>query len=97
MPSIEVQMISAPWCKRCAELKPDILRTANMAQARFAYLNYDELEDDDEAKLAVKALPTVRMRVDNGDWRAYPAGEVAAWKETILGLVPVAPADDDDF
>ncbi len=97
MPSIQVQMISAPWCKRCAEMKPDILRTANMAQAHFMYLNFDELEDDDEAKLAVKALPTVRMRVDGGDWKAYPAGEIAAWKEAILALVPVAPIADDDF
>lgn len=94
---IHVQMISAPWCKRCAEMKPDILRTVNMAQAQFTYLNFDDLEDDDEAKLAVKALPTVRMRVDSGDWKVYPAGEVAAWKETILALVPVAPAADEDF
>ena len=66
-----------------------------MAQASFVYLNFDELEDDDEAKLAVKALPTVRMRVDGGEWKAYPAGEVPAWKEAILALVSVAPTGDD--
>lgn len=92
---IQVQMISAPWCKRCAEMKPDILRTVNMANAEFMYLNFDELDDDDEAKLAVKALPTVRMRVDGGDWKAFPAGEISVWKETILSLVPVAPTDED--
>ena len=78
-------------------MKPDILRTANMAQASFVYLNFDDLEDDDEAKLAVKALPTVRMRVDGGEWKVYPAGEVPAWKEAILALVPVTPAEDEDF
>lgn len=78
-------------------MKPDILRTTTAAQAEFTYLNFDELEDDDEAKLAVKALPTVRMRIDGGEWKAYPAGEVPVWKETILGLVPAAPAADEDF
>lgn len=69
-----------------------------MAQAEFTYLNYDELDDDDEAKLAVKALPTVRMRVDGGKWETYPAGEVAAWKEAIVALAPAAPvANDEDF
>jgi thiol-disulfide isomerase/thioredoxin len=97
MPSIQVQMISAPWCKRCALMKPDILRTVNMVNAGFTYLNFDELEEDDEAKLAVTALPTVRMRVDDGDWKAYPAGEISVWKEAILALAPVAPTEDDDF
>jgi thiol-disulfide isomerase/thioredoxin len=91
---IYVQMISAPWCKRCHLMKPDIECTAAAAAAEFTYLNFDDLADDDEVKLAVKALPTVRMRVDSGEWKAYPAGKIDEWKEAILALVSVAPTDD---
>jgi len=97
MPVIQVQMVSAPWCKRCAVLKPDIQLTSNAAQAEFVYLNFDELDDDDEAKLAVTALPTVRMRIGDGQWKNYPAADIPKWKEEILALVPVAPSADEDF
>lgn len=90
-------MISAPWCKRCAEMKPDILQATNMAGATFTYLNFDEMEEDDELKQAVKALPSLRMRVGDGEWKLYAAGEVGAWKEALLAAASVAPATDTDF
>lgn len=91
----EVQMISAVWCKRCQTLKPDVVRLCGLASATFTYVDYDELEEDDEIKKAVTALPTVRMRLSSdAPWTTYTPAELDAWKE-IITAAAVAGGDTD--
>jgi len=91
---MSIEMISAPWCKRCAELKPSALTTAIAAGLTLSYVNYDELEDGD-LKESVIALPTFRIK--NGEtWTAYRAAQFEDWKKAVLSLVPMK-TDGTDF
>lgn len=97
----EVVLVSATWCKRCAELKPEIQRLCAAAGVSFDIVDYDELEDDDPVKTAVKALPTIRMRTSGSgaDWVTYRPTEIDAWKAAVTAL-PLARAfaqSDEDF
>jgi hypothetical protein len=95
MSAIEVQMVSAPWCGRCQTLKPDIVNTATAAAATFTYLDYDELDDTDEAKMAVTALPMVRMRINGGPWKNYKPADIDKWRDDILAAVPLSTTNTD--
>lgn len=82
-----VQIISAPWCKRCHEIKPRVVDVCRLAGATLEEVNYDELEDDDSLKESVTALPTVRLLVEQdgraGEWKAYKPGELDIWEDTM--------------
>lgn len=93
----EVVLVSATWCKRCAELKPDIQRLCAAAGVTFNIVDYDELEEDDPVKVAVKALPTIRMRAAAADeWVTYRPAEIDAWKAAVTAL-PIAVTGDEEF
>lgn len=97
---IEVQMISAVWCKRCQTLKPDVERLCGLAEATFTYVDYDHLEEDDEVKKAVTALPTIRMRTsDNGAWTPYTPDDLETWKVVIAAAAAslACQTNDTDF
>lgn len=89
-PAIEVQLISATWCKRCAVIKPEVEALCKTAGAKFTVLDYDELEDDDPVKRAVTALPTILM-----GGKAYTPAELDAWREAITAAA--VGVGDDDF
>ncbi len=90
-----VVLVSAPWCKRCAELKPEIQRLCAAAGVKFDIVDYDELNDDDPVKLSVKALPTIRMRIAGGaDWQVYRPTEIDAWKSAVVARA-LAQGDED--
>jgi hypothetical protein len=69
-----------------------------MAGARFAVVDYDELDDCDPVKNSVTALPMIRMRRGGTDapWEAYTPAEMAVWKEALMGSVS-APTSGEDF
>ena len=93
----EVVLVSATWCKRCAELKPEIQRLCAAAGVTFNIVDYDELEEDDPVKVAVKALPTIRMRSSGSDaWITYRPTEIDAWKAAVTSL-PLTVTGDEDF
>ncbi len=93
----EVVLVSAVWCKRCSELKPDVRRLCEVAGVKFSILDYDDLEDDDPVKTSVKALPTIRMRVaDTTEWLTFRPTEIEEWK-TALTALPLAVTGDEDF
>jgi thiol-disulfide isomerase/thioredoxin len=95
---IEVQMLSAVWCKRCQTLKPDVERLCSLAGATFTYVDYDDLEEDDEVKKAVTALPTIRMRTgDNGAWTSYTPADLDTWKVVIAAASLACQTNDTDF
>jgi hypothetical protein len=92
MPVVEVQLITAEWCKRCHQIKPDVVATCAMTGASLGIVDYDELADDDPLKDAVEALPTIRMRTDpTAAWVSYVPANIEKWKEDIIALFdPVA-------
>jgi hypothetical protein len=93
-----VQLISAPWCKRCHLIKPEVKRYCEMAGAVLTELNFDELEEGDPLKATVKALPTIMMRLSapSQDWVSYAPADLEKWKVAILALIPVV-TDSEDF
>ena len=95
---IEVELISAAWCARCKTIKPDVALACKTAGARFAIVDYDELDDCDPVKNAVTALPMIRMRCGGADvpWTAWLPAELEAWKEA-LATAAAAISTADDF
>lgn len=90
--SIEVQIISAPWCKRCGTIKPEVARFCTLNGATLTVVDYEE-ELEEKEKESVKSLPTIRMRLaPETAWSIYTADTIEAWKTDIVKL---APADQD--
>jgi thiol-disulfide isomerase/thioredoxin len=84
MPPV-VKLISASWCKRCHELKPDIERICALAGLPLLTVDFDELEEDDELKLAVVALPTLLLRKNKDSvWQAYTPSMFEAWRADVV-------------
>ncbi len=96
MPVIFVQIVSAPWCKRCGEIKPRVAELCQQAGATLEEVNYDELEEDSAIKVSVTALPTIRMLVEEpgAKWRTYTPRELGAWEERIK-IMALASTDMD--
>lgn len=98
----EVELLTATWCKRCKEIKPVVQQTSAMAGATYREVDYDELEDDDPVKVAVKALPTIRVRMmtEGSEWRVFVPAELDAWLDYMLNHVAfsvASPVADLDF
>jgi hypothetical protein len=95
---MEVKLISAAWCGRCKELKPDVIATCSMIGAAFSIVDYDDLDDDDPLKESVKALPSLLFRrVAGGDWQLYGASAFEAWKQEATAAAVTGVAGDTDF
>lgn len=93
----EVVLVSATWCKRCNELKPEIQRLCAAAGIAFSVVDFDELEEDDPVKLSVKALPTIRMRSPSASataWTVYRPTELDTWRAAVTAL-PIATSGED--
>lgn len=91
-----VELISAPWCKRCHTVKPDVAATCAMVGATLVTVNYDDL--DETAQAAVTSLPTIRMRVSpDADWTIWTANTLTEWKTAAMATVSVGPSNDEDF
>jgi len=97
MTSVEVQFISAKWCKKCVELKPDAIQLCSIAGITMTIIDFDELDEIDELdeldefneiKHTIKTLPTIRMKTstDSGSsvWKQYTAHEFDMWKSDLL-------------
>jgi thiol-disulfide isomerase/thioredoxin len=97
----EVELLTAAWCKRCKEIKPVVQQTSAMAGATYREVDYDGLGDDDPVKVAVKALPTIRVRLHGeGGWRVFVPAELDEWRNFMLNRVAfsVVPSTVDlDF
>lgn len=91
-----VEIISAPWCKRCHIVKPEVAAACSLAGATLAYVEYDDLDEATQA--TVTSLPTIRMRVGEGTaWTIWTANTLAEWKAALMATVSVAPSADEDF
>jgi hypothetical protein len=88
----EVQIISAPWCKRCKTIKPDVANTCTLSGVALTEVNYDEMVETD--KETIKSLPTIRVRPDPGkEWVVYTADTLDEFKSAMM----TAAIADTDF
>lgn len=78
----EVQLISAPWCKRCTVVKPDVAAHCTMNGATLTIVDYEEMEETDKAD--IKSLPTIRLRRGpTGAWSIYTADTLETFKTEL--------------
>ena len=92
----EVQIISAPWCKRCQTVKPDVAEHCRIGGAEFSILDYDEMEEDDKA--SVKSLPTIRMRLSpDAGWMIFTADSLETFKHTLANAAISSAITTTDF
>ena len=85
---VEVQIISAPWCKRCHVVKPEVAKYCGMNGAALTEVNYEEMDEGAE-KDGIKSLPTIRMRLPTvSEWSMYTADTLEKWKMDIMKLTP---------
>ena len=91
---IEVQVISAKWCKRCQTIKPEVEAICKLNGASFEEVDYDLLEDDETA--AIKSLPTILLRASpDAEWSRYVADTIEDFKKDILAISLKNPAYED--
>ena len=84
-PTIEVQIISAPWCRRCDRIKPEVASHVAVAGARLVNIHMEDLEEAEQA--SITSLPTVRMRpTPTAGWMIYTAHTLHHWKEDLTQL-----------
>jgi thiol-disulfide isomerase/thioredoxin len=89
---MEVQFVSASWCKACIKIKPDFVAHCKIIDLEPKWIDYDELED----KESIKGLPTIMFRIGDAEWTHYVASQFEAWKEVSAAAVST-PMDVDDF
>ena len=92
MSTVEVQLISAPWCRRCGRVKPEVEQYCKLTGTTLTLINFDDLEEEEKA--TITSLPTIRMRrVGHPEWSIYFTDTLETWKTDIVKLVP----PDTDF
>ena len=99
---MEVQFISASWCKKCVELKPEAKQLCSIAGIIMTIIDFDELDEIDETdepiKNTIKSLPTIRMKISTGGvWTQYTTNEFDIWKSVMLQQKLHLSFDDDNF
>lgn len=78
----EVQLISAPWCKRCQVVKPEVAAHCVMSGATMTVVDYETMEEDEKA--LIKSLPTIRMRLGSDKaWSIFVADTLDAFKTEL--------------
>ena len=92
---MEVQFVSASWCKACIKIKPDFIAHCKILGIEPTWVDYDGLEDGD-FKESIKGLPTIMFRLGEAPWTHYVASQFEAWKEASAAAVST-PMDVDDF
>ncbi len=93
---VSVEIISAPWCKRCHVVKPEVAAVCALIGATLEYVEYDYL--DEEKQTVVTSLPTIRMRVSSdAGWTIWTANTLDEWKAAAMATASVVPSGDEDF
>jgi hypothetical protein len=90
---IEVEVFSAAWCKRCQTVKPEVEAVCRVAGANYAVVDYDELDENENA--FIKSLPTIRMRADaTAGWLIFTAATLEDFKKELTKLALLHSYDD---
>ncbi len=93
--TVEVEIISAEWCKRCHEIKPEVAKVCVLIGAKMTVVDYDDLDDGDELKNSITSLPTVRMRAGPTEpWKVYVAATFDMWRTDAMSLGVFTTSED---
>jgi thiol-disulfide isomerase/thioredoxin len=91
---IEVQVISAKWCKRCHTIKPEVEEICKLNGASFEVVDYDLLDDSETTE--IKSLPTILLRSSpDAEWSRYVADTLETFKKEIVAISLKNPAYED--
>lgn len=94
--TIEVQIISAPWCRRCDRIKPEVAEHVGMTGARLVNIQMEDLEETEQS--TITSLPTIRMRTSpTAGWMIYTAHTIDHWKEDLTNLTLKNAVATTDF
>ena len=95
--ALEIQFVSASWCKACIKIKPDFITHCALLGVTPTWVDYDEIEEG-EFKASIKGLPTIMVRTTSV-WKHYVASEFDAWKleSASLALTTAIRGADADF
>ena len=92
----QVQIISAPWCKRCLTLKPSADAHCKILGITPTWLNYDDFEEDNSLKAQVQSLPTFMVRPsETAEWQMFAADAFEKWKAAVTNMTTVVVKDLD--
>ncbi len=89
-PKAEVELVTASWCKRCKEIKPDVQRVCGLVGVSYREVDYDDLEDDSPVKQSVTALPTIRVHLASAmpnEWRIFVPSQLDEWRNYMMNTV----------
>jgi len=90
-----VEMITASWCGRCKEIKPEVTALCQMAGIPLTFVDYTKMEDEDTE--SIKSLPTLRTYT-KGSFIDHTASTFEDWKTLIKSLaVAAVSTDGTDF
>ena len=88
-----VEMITAPWCGRCKEIKPEVIALCEVAGIPLTFVEYTKMEEEETA--SIKSLPTLRTYTKDGVVdHTFTTFDV--WKTLVKGLAAIH-TDGTDF
>ncbi len=91
---MQVRMITAPWCKRCAEMKPDVIHLSRLASAKLLFENYDDMPTEETDN--IKSLPSFQVRKGSEEWnicRFFSVSEYEQFKNILLENIHIEEMD----
>jgi thiol-disulfide isomerase/thioredoxin len=86
-----VEMITASWCGRCKEIKPEVTTLCQMASIPLTFVDYTKMEEEDTA--SIKSLPTLRTYTKDGIID-HTASTLEDWKTLVKSLAAAAVSTD---
>jgi thiol-disulfide isomerase/thioredoxin len=90
-PETRVEMITASWCGRCKEIKPEVTALCEMTSIPLTFVDYTKMEEEDTA--SIKSLPTLRTYTKDSVID-HTATTFEDWKTLVKSLAAAAVSTD---
>ena len=86
-----VEMITASWCGRCKEIKPEVTTLCEVVGIPLTCVDYTKMEEEETA--SIKSLPTLRTYTKDGIID-HTASTFEDWKTLVKSLAAAAVSTD---
>jgi len=86
-----VEMITASWCGRCKEIKPEVTTLCEVVGIPLTFVDYTKMEEEETA--SIKSLPTLRTYT-KGSVIDHTATTFEDWKTLVKSLAAAAVSTD---
>jgi len=90
-PETRVEMITASWCGRCKEIKPEVTTLCEVVGIPLMFVDYTKMEEEETA--SIKSLPTLRTYTKDGVID-HTATTFEDWKTLVKSLAAAAVSTD---